>query len=110
MIHSELSHVDLSSLGAKIDWDAAPPRRLQAGDSSALDRDLARAIQHAAALRGCGSRATVGAPSGRFGHWADCQIRIIEKPIGAARLAKAILCDITHEGFDHIAQMLGLTG
>jgi von Willebrand factor type A domain len=36
-IHSELR---LSSLGAKIDWDAAPLRRLQAGDLSALDRDV----------------------------------------------------------------------
>ena len=48
-INSGRRPADLSGLGARIDWDAAP-QRLQAGDLSALDREVARAIQTAAAL------------------------------------------------------------
>src|SRR4029450_5828721 len=48
-IDPAVAQVDLSSLGAEINWDLAP-QRLQAGDLSTLDRDVARAIQTAAAL------------------------------------------------------------
>ena len=48
-INSGRRPADLSGLGARIDSDAAP-QRLQAGDLSALDREVARAIQTAAAL------------------------------------------------------------
>jgi hypothetical protein len=104
------SRADLSILANKIDWDAAPLRRLQLGDLSALDRDVARAIQSAAALP------EVVVLAKRLAiHPFALVIGLIarsESPRSrsAARLAKAILCDITHEGFDHIAQMLGLTG
>jgi hypothetical protein len=48
-INSGRRPADLSGFGARIDWDAAP-QRLQAGDLSALDREVARTIQTAAAL------------------------------------------------------------
>ena len=106
-IHSELR---LSSLGAKIDWDAAPLRRLQAGDLSALGRDVARAIQSASALP------EVVVLAKRLAlHPVALVIGLIaraesSRSRSATRLAKAILCDITHEGLDPIAQMLGLRG
>jgi hypothetical protein len=108
-IHSEPRHVDLSGLGAKIDWDAAP-HRLQAGDLSTLDRDVARAIQYAAALP------DVVALAQRLAlHPVALVIGLIARSESwrsrsAARLIKAIFGDIAREGLDHIAQMLGLKG
>jgi hypothetical protein len=107
--HSEPKHVDLSSLGARIDWDAAP-QRLKAGDLSALDREVALAIYSAAAIPevvafarqlGLDPVALV------VGLLARSESSISRS---AARLAKAIFGDIAREGLDHIVQMLGLKG
>src|SRR5262245_12212043 len=108
-IAGKSSRADLSILANKIDWDAAS-QRLQAGDISALDRDVARAIQYAAALP------EVVVLAQRLAlHPVALVIGLIarsesSRSRSAARLAKAILCDITHEGLNHIAQMLGLRG
>jgi hypothetical protein len=108
-IAPEPSHADLSSLASKIDWDAAP-QRLQVGDLSALDREVARAVRSAAAI------AEVVAFARRLG--LDPVALVVgliarsESLISrsAARLAKAIFGDIAPEGLGHIAQMLGLKG
>jgi hypothetical protein len=106
-IHLEPRHVDLSGLGAKIDWDAAP-QRLQAGDLSTLDRDVARAIQSAAMIPEVVEFARqlgldpVALVIGLLARSESLMSR------SAARLAKAIFGDIAREGLDHIAQMLGL--
>jgi hypothetical protein len=103
------SRADLSILANKIDWDAAP-QRLQAGDISALDREVAHAIRSAAAIT------DVVALARRLG--LDPVALVVGlvarseslKSRSAARLAKAIFGDIAREGLDHIAQMLGLKG
>jgi hypothetical protein len=105
----EPRHVELSSVGAKIDWNVAP-HLLQAGDLSALDRDVARAIQYAAAL----PEVVVLAQGLTLDPFA-LVIGLIARSESsrsrpAARLAKAILGDTAREGLDHIAQMLGLKG
>ena len=96
-------------LGSQIDWDAAP-QRLQAGDLSALDREVALAIQYAAMIP------EVAAFARQFGLdpvalviglLARCEASISRS---AARLAKAIFGDIAPEGLDRIAQRLGLKG
>jgi hypothetical protein len=108
-IAPEPSHADLSSLANKIDWNAAP-QRLQAGDLSALDREVAHAICSAAAITevvvfarqlGLDPVALV------VGLVARSESLISRS---AARLAKAIFGDIAREGLDDIAQMLGLKG
>jgi hypothetical protein len=105
----EPTHADLSILAGKIDWNAAP-QRLQAGDLSALDREVALAIHSAAAIP------EVVAFARQFGLdpvvlviglVARCEASISRS---AARLAKAIFGDIIREGLNDIAQMLGLKG
>jgi hypothetical protein len=103
----EPSLADLAILAGRIAWDAAP-QRLQMGDLSGLDREVARAIRSAAAMP------EVIALARQFG--LDPVALVVglvarsESLISrsAARLAKAILGDIVREGMDHIAQMLGL--
>ena len=81
-IDPAVARVDLSSLGAEIDWDLAP-HLLQAGEFSTLDRDVARAIQTAAALTEVVAHARqlaldpVALVIGLI-----ARFRIIEKPIG----------------------------
>ena len=106
-INSGLRPADLSGLGARIDWDAAP-QRLQAGDLSALDREVARAIQTAAAL----TEVVVLARQLALDPVA-LVIGLIAKSESsrsrsAARLAKAIFGDIALARLDDIAQMLCL--
>ena len=98
---------DLSGLGARIDW-AAAPQRLQAGDLSALDREVARAIQTAAALTEVVVLARqlaldpVALVIGLIARSESSRNR------SAARLAKAIFGDIASARLDDIAQMLCL--
>ena len=106
-IAPETSRTDLSIIASKIDWDAAP-QQLQAGNLSALDREVARAIRSAAAI------SKVVAFARQLG--LDPVVLVVglvarsESSVSrsAATLAKAIFGDITREGLDHIAQMLGL--
>jgi hypothetical protein len=106
-IDSELRHVELSSVGAKIDWDLAP-HLLQAGDLSTLDRDVARAIQTAAALTEVVVLARqlaldpVALVIGLIARSESSRSR------SATRLAKAIFGDIASARLDHIAQILCL--
>ena len=106
-INSALRPADLSGLGARIDWDAAP-QRLQAGDLSALDREVARAIQTAAALTEVVVLARqlaldpVALVIGLIARSESSRSR------SAARLAKAIFGDIALARLDDIAQMLCL--
>jgi hypothetical protein len=106
-IDSKLRRVDLSSLGAEIDWDLAP-QQLQAGDLSTLDRDVARAIQTAAALTEVVVLARqlaldpVALVIGLIAQFESSRNRSV------ARLAKAIFGDIASARLDHIAQMLCL--
>jgi hypothetical protein len=108
-IAPEPTHADLSILARRINWDAAP-QRLQAGDLSALDREVALAIQYAAMIPevvefarqfGLDPVALV------IGLLARCESL---RSRSAARLAEAIFGDIGREGLDRIAQMLGLKG
>ena len=106
-INSGLRPADLSSLGARIDWDAAP-QRLQAGDLSALDREVARAIRSAAAITEVAAFARqfaldpVAVVVGLIARFESSRNR------SAARLAKAIFGDIANARLDHIAQILCL--
>ena len=106
-INLALRPADLSSLGARIDWDAAP-QRLQAGDLSALDREVARAIQTAAAITEVVVLARqlaldpVALVIGLIARSESSRSR------SAARLAKAIFGDIALARLDDIAQMLCL--
>jgi hypothetical protein len=108
-IAPEPTHADLSILAGPIDWDAAP-QRLQAGDLSALDREVALAIHSAAVIP------EVIAFARQFG--LDPVVLVIgllarsesSMSRSAARLGKAILGDIAHEGLDHVAKVLGLKG
>jgi hypothetical protein len=106
-IDSELRRVDLSSLGAKVDWDVAP-QQLQAGDLSVLDRDVARAIQYAAALTKVVVLARqfaldpVALVIGLIARSESSRSR------SAARIAKAIFGDIARAQLDDIAQVLCL--
>ena len=106
-IDPELRHVELSSVGAKIDWDLAP-QQLQAGDLSTLDRDVARAIQTAAALTEVVVLARqlaldpVALVIGLIARSESSRSR------SATRLAKAIFGDIASARLDHIAQILCL--
>ncbi len=102
-----LRHVDLSVLGATIDWDAAP-QRLQAGDLSELDRDVASAIRSAAAITEVVSYARqlnldpIIFVVGLIARFQSSRSR------SAARLAKAILGDFARVELDDIAQALCL--
>jgi hypothetical protein len=103
----ESSHADLSILAKKIDWDAAP-QRLQVGDISTLDREVARAIRSAAAITevvAFARRLGLDPVALVVGLIARSESLISRS---AARLAKAIFGDIAREELDHIAQMLGL--
>ncbi len=106
-IDPAVAWVDLSSLGARIDWDVAP-QQLQAGDLSTLDRDVARAIQTAAALTEVVVLARqlaldpLALVIGLIARFESSRNR------SAARLAKAIFGDIASARLDHIAQMLCL--
>ena len=106
-IDPAVARVDLSSLGARIDWDVAP-QQLQAGDLSTLDRDFARAIQTAAALTEVVAQAQqfaldpVALVIGLIARFEASRNR------SAARLAKAIFGDIASARLDHIAQILCL--
>jgi hypothetical protein len=103
------SRADLSILASNIDWDAAP-QRLQAGDLSVLDREVARAIRSAAAITevvAFARRLGLDPVALVVGLVARSESLISRS---AARLAKAIFGDIAREGLDHIAQMLGLKG
>jgi len=108
-IAPEPSRADLSILARKIEWDAAP-QLLKAGDLSALDREVALAIHSAAMIPEVVAFARqlsldpVALVVGLVARSESLNSR------SAARLAKAIFCDIAHEGLDHIAQMLGLKG
>jgi hypothetical protein len=103
------SRADLSTLASQIDWEAAP-QRLQAGDLSALDREVAHAIHSAAMIPEVVAFARqfgldpVALVIGLFARSEASMSR------SAARLAKAIFGDVAREGLDHIAQMLGLKG
>jgi hypothetical protein len=106
-IDRALRCVDLSRLGAKIDWDAAP-QRLQAGDLSVLDREVERVIRSAATLP------EVVAFAREF--TVDSIILVVgliarfqsSRSRSAARLAKAILGDLAGAELDDIAQVLCL--
>ena len=106
-INSGRRPADLSGLGARIDWDAAP-QRLQAGDLSALDREVARTIQTAAALAEVVVLARqlaldpVALVIGLIARSESSRSR------SAARLAKVIFGDIALARLDDIAQMLCL--
>src|SRR5262249_36112636 len=106
-ITPEPTHADLSILATRIDWDAAP-RLLQAGNLSALDREVARAIRSAAVIPDVIALARelsldpVVLVVGLVARSQSLKSR------SAARLAKAIFGDIGCEGLDHAAQMLGL--
>ena len=106
-IDSELWHVELSSVGAKIDWNVEP-HLLQAGDLSPLERDVARAIQYAAALPEVAVLAQqlaldpLALVIGLIARSESSRSR------SAARLAKAIFGDIASARLDHIAQILCL--
>jgi hypothetical protein len=107
MIAPETSHADLSIVATRIDWDAVP-QRLQAGDLSALNREVALAIRSAAVIPDVIALARelsldpVVLVVGLVARSQSLKIR------SAARLAKAIFGDIGCEGLDHVAQMLGL--
>jgi hypothetical protein len=109
LIAPKRSRGDLRIFANKIDWDAAP-QRLQAGDISALDREVARAIRSAAATT------EVVALARRLG--LDPVVLVVGLVArseclisrSAARLSKAILGDIAREELDHITQVLGLKG
>jgi hypothetical protein len=87
---------DLSALGAKIDWNAAP-QRLQTGDLSALDPDVAQAIRAAAAST------EVLALASKFA--LDPIVLVValiapseaSRSRSAARLAKAIFGDLAQQ-------------
>jgi Vault protein inter-alpha-trypsin domain/von Willebrand factor type A domain len=106
-IDPAVAQVDLSSLGAEIDWDLAP-QQLQAGDLSTLDRDVARAIRSAAAITEVAAFARqfaldpVAMVVGLIARFESSRNR------SAARLAKAIFGDIASPRLDHIAQILCL--
>jgi hypothetical protein len=103
----EPSQPDLSALGPKIDWNAAP-RRLQAGDLSTLDPDVAQAIRAAAAT------AEVLTLARQFA--LDPIVLVLgliarseaSKNRSAARLAKAIFGDLARTGLDSAARTLCL--
>jgi hypothetical protein len=103
----EPSDADLSALGAKIDWNAAP-QRLQVGDLSTLDPDVAHAIRSAAAT------AEVLTLAGKFA--LDPIVLVLgliarseaPKNRSAARLAKAIFGDLARVGLDSAARTLCL--
>ena len=104
-INSRLRPADLSGLGARIDWEDAP-LRLQAGDLSALDREVARAIRSAAAhtevvvLARQLALDPVALVIGLIARSKSSRSR------SAARLAKAIFGDIALARLDNIAQLL----
>jgi hypothetical protein len=103
------THADLSILAKRIDWDAAP-QLLKAGDLSALDREVARAIRSAAMIPevvAFGRRSVLDPVALVVGLVARSESLISRS---AARLAKAIFGDVAREELDHIAQMLGLNG
>jgi hypothetical protein len=106
-INSGRRPADLSGLDARIDWEAAP-QRLQAGDLSTLDRDVARAIRSAAAITEVAAFARqfaldpVAVVVGLIARFESSRSR------SAARLAKAIFGDIASVRLDHIAQILCL--
>jgi Vault protein inter-alpha-trypsin domain len=108
-IAPDSSRADLSILARRIDWDAAP-QRLQAGDVSALDHEVALAIHSAAAMPEVVAFARqlgidpVALVIGLVARSETLMNR------SAARVAKAIFGDIAREGLDRIAQMLGLKG
>jgi hypothetical protein len=104
----EPSHPDLSGLGAKIDWDAAP-QRLQAGDLSTLEPDVAHAIRSAAAttevitLAGQLALDPVVLVLALIARFKGSRSR------SAARLAKAIFGDVAGKELNDLAKMLCLT-
>ncbi len=104
-INSGLRPADLSSLGARIDWDVAP-QQLQAGDLSTLDRDVARAIQTAAAVTEVvvlARQLTLDPVALVIGLIARSES---SRNRSAARLAKAVFGDIASARLDDIAQIL----
>jgi hypothetical protein len=103
----QAGHPDLIAIGRKIDWDAAP-QRLQAGDLSAVDPDVARVIRSAAAT------AEVLALARRFD--LDPVALVIgliarsesSRSRSAARIAKAIFGDPMRQELDDVARILRL--
>jgi hypothetical protein len=99
--------LDLSGIGANINWDVEPDR-LRGGDLSELDRPIAGAIQDAAELT------EVSALARRLG--IDPVIMIVgliarneaQKNRTAARIAKAILTNVNEDELTALARTLRL--
>jgi hypothetical protein len=102
-----LDHADLSGLGPKIDWDAAP-QRLQAGDLSTLEPDVAQAIRSAAAI------AEVLAIARQLA--LDPVVLVLgliarseaSRSRSAARLTKTIFRDVARKELNDLAKLLCL--
>jgi len=104
----EPSRANLFILAGKIDWDAAP-QRLQAGDLSAVGREVALTIHSAAAIPEVVAFARqlgLDPVALIIGLVARSEASISRS---AARVAKAILGEIALGGVERIAQILGLT-
>ena len=103
-INSRLRPADLSGLGARIDWDVAP-QRLQAGDLSALDRDVVRAATALTDVVVLARQLALDQVS--LVIWLIARFES-SRNRSAARLAKAIFGDIASAWLDHTAQILCL--